>query len=265
MPANWSSLLAQIWAWLVTLLVGGGIGGVTALGLFKWLGAKWLDARFQRDLEAFKAKKNEELEGLKTDYIKEVERLKGEIGRLLDRAVKFNALEYERLPIAWEYLNKAFFAVLDLSPIMRMTKTPFLDQYSSENLMRFLRGVDLSEVEKQEVQLASKKGLLYAELCFQRDVRRASQVILDCENYIIANSIFMDEEIAQKMTNVHFELRNALVDAQFSSDFGDGAEFEKAKKEGLLENLQKHLDNASILRREIKELIRTGMARTSLD
>lgn len=71
-------------------------GGLTAIAyaIFKNLGEKWLDARFDERLAAYKHEQQ-----------KELEQVRFKITALLDRATKLHQREFEVLPEAWSLLN----------------------------------------------------------------------------------------------------------------------------------------------------------------
>ena len=68
------------------VLAGGTVTGL-ALWLFKLFGEKWLSSKFAKRLEAFKH-----------DQQKEIEHLRFEISKLLDRTIKLHQREFEVLP-----------------------------------------------------------------------------------------------------------------------------------------------------------------------
>lgn len=60
-----------IWEWAKSIMALLGLGGLTigsvvalAYGLFKWLGEKWIDRKFEKQMEAYKTEQSRELERL---------------------------------------------------------------------------------------------------------------------------------------------------------------------------------------------------------
>jgi hypothetical protein len=78
-------------------VVGGAVAGF-ALWLFKLFGEKWLSNRFAERLAAFQH-----------EQVKEIERLRFDISKMLDRTSKLHDHEFEVLPKAWELLTKSYY------------------------------------------------------------------------------------------------------------------------------------------------------------
>src|SRR5688572_16053484 len=81
-----------------------GIGAVVVAAIagivwqfFKWFGAKWIEAKFAKSLETFRHQQAQE-----------IERLRGQIAALLDRATKLHQAEFDTLPKIWELAGKAY-------------------------------------------------------------------------------------------------------------------------------------------------------------
>jgi hypothetical protein len=95
--ASTVSTLQNILAALGGLVVGGGILGTVVYTIFKILGEKWLNAKFEERLAAYKHAQQRELEELKF-----------QINTLMDRTLKLHQREFDVLPEAWGRLNDAF-------------------------------------------------------------------------------------------------------------------------------------------------------------
>ncbi|MGO7532426.1 hypothetical protein [Rhizobium leguminosarum] len=102
MPDLWVNLL-PVWEWAKSAMALLGLGGLTiggaaavAYGLFKWLGEKWINQKFQAQLEANKAEQSRELE-----------RLRHKINGVFDRTIRLHTKEFEVLPDLWAKLVEA--------------------------------------------------------------------------------------------------------------------------------------------------------------
>jgi hypothetical protein len=82
--------LTDILAAIGALIVGSGTIGAIAFGLFKVLGEKWLNAKFEERLAEYKHAQQ-----------KEIEQLRFRINSLMDRTTKLHQHEFEVLPEAW--------------------------------------------------------------------------------------------------------------------------------------------------------------------
>lgn len=178
-------LIAQFATWLGTIGITAGAAFLAALGAFRWLGQRWLEGQFAKDLEAFKAEKNRELEELKGEYQRQTERLKSEIARLLDRAVKFNTKEYEVLPKAWELLNVAHSWVHTILSSLR--EAPDIFNMPSSHFDEFLEKVELRQVEKDELRdlhqnRDSSIGSAYGRMRDWRELNLAMKAVAEYQN-----------------------------------------------------------------------------------
>jgi hypothetical protein len=174
---NWNPLLAQAAAWLAALGVTGTACAAAAFALFRWFGASWLEAKFAKDLEEFKAEKNSQLSKLNSGYQQEAERLKADVNRLLDRATKLHAREYEILPAAWGLLSKAHGATASLESSIQVR--PDLDAMRPEQLDEFLQRSELSEWQKLDIAKSTEKGATYARHLVWLQIGQASSAIIE--------------------------------------------------------------------------------------
>jgi hypothetical protein len=85
------------WEWTKSVLAVLGLSGITigsavavAYGLFKWLGEKWIDQKFEKQMESYK-----------TEQSRELERLRHRIIAVFDRTIRLHGKEYEVLPDLW--------------------------------------------------------------------------------------------------------------------------------------------------------------------
>jgi hypothetical protein len=77
-------MLNGVMSFIGTVLLAGGGGGAVVFYLFKLFGEKWLNTKFEERLATFKH-----------EHQKEIERLRGTINTLMDRATKLHQREFE--------------------------------------------------------------------------------------------------------------------------------------------------------------------------
>ncbi|MEO8757649.1 MAG: hypothetical protein ABI398_07850 [Devosia sp.] len=86
-----AQFLQQALAWVG----GAALGGVSLVAVAYWIfqtwGEKWLQSRFDRQLEDLRHQQAQEMEGLRY-----------RIGQLLDRSTKLSEKEFEVVPEAWQ-------------------------------------------------------------------------------------------------------------------------------------------------------------------
>src|SRR5258708_27369237 len=102
-----SNLLATIGA----VVIGAGAVGGFAWWLFRAFSEKWLNAKFEERLAAYKHEQQKELEHLKFS-----------INAQMDRATKLHQKEFEALPEAWARLMDAYGIMRGL--VSRVQSTP---------------------------------------------------------------------------------------------------------------------------------------------
>jgi hypothetical protein len=108
---------------------------VACFGLFRIFGEKWMSAKFDEKLAAYKHEQQ-----------KELEQLRFKISGLLDRTMKLHLREFEVLPEAWAKLVDAHSATTAfISPIQSY---PDLDNMTPEHLTEFLEKIPLASWER---------------------------------------------------------------------------------------------------------------------
>lgn len=197
-------------AGLAVLGLTGAAAAALAYGLFRAFAQGWLKAQFDRDLEVFRAAKSRELETLK-----------GEISRLMDRATKFHAREYEVLPEAWGLLNRAYGAVGEVVSVLQ--RHPDLEKMQPDELEEFFGFSELRESQKQKLRAASqrKRNELYSTIRNWQMIGRANDAVATYQNYIILNGVFIADEIGVKMLDAAKKLRSATAKRQIAGDGPD--------------------------------------------
>jgi hypothetical protein len=78
------------------ILANAAATSAVAFGMFKLFAEKWLNSKFQRQLEEFKHAQQ-----------KEIEQLRFRINAMMDRATKLHQRAFDVLPEAWSRLNDA--------------------------------------------------------------------------------------------------------------------------------------------------------------
>jgi len=106
------------------------LAAATAYAAFRYLGQKWLDARFAERLEKFKYAQSQE-----------IERLRYRINALMDRTAKLHQHEFEVLPEVWDKLGIAFETTAHFTS--RVFQYPALDAMGEAQLSEFLASCEL--------------------------------------------------------------------------------------------------------------------------
>ncbi|HKT52934.1 MAG TPA: hypothetical protein VJP88_00665, partial [Caulobacteraceae bacterium] len=161
---------------------GGGVAVIVALTgvaywLFKTFAGKWLDNRFSTRLEAYKH----------------------ELSRLLDRATRLHAQEFEILPTLWEKLVTAMDNALSVLSPLQLSND--INYASAAELDAILEKSPLLEHEKQQVREATKFERTSALDRFQRHYRMQGAISdwRAFHSYALSKSIFIDPDLSAKV------------------------------------------------------------------
>ena len=218
------------------------VTSVAAWGYFEFVGKKWIEHRFSKDLEAFKSEQQQKLEAYKSQQQEEIERLRH---RLSSRISKIHEKEFEVLPRAWLMLNDlrgAAHRALDLT----MKPYPDFLNFSQARLEEFLRSEPvkwLAEYQKDELRKmnsAEQQERYYMDALHSNYMNEADNKHQKFLNYLIEHQIFMTEELHDKF----FGAQKALLSALTSYSAGKGTDH-KLVREGqkeLLNNMQSRID-----------------------
>jgi hypothetical protein len=251
---NLDPVLTQLGALLTALGISGTVGAAAAYGLFKWLGASWLNNKFSRDLEGFKADKNKELAKLTSSYQRETEHLRAEVSRLLDRATKFHAREYDVLPKAWSLLNEAYGTISQIVSVLQ--ESPDLEKMDTPQLQDFVERSDLSSWQKEELLVSTNRNGYYSKIRTWSQINDAKRAIVEYNNYIILNDVFIEDDMAKKLSTIAKDLHMTLIlRRQIEHSYGAIDNWEKAHEK---------LTSTALIMSEVKALIRNKMFDTKL-
>jgi hypothetical protein len=216
---------------LTNLMAGLGILGVTVLGLtgaayalFRYLGDKWLTAKF-----------NERLESYKHEQQRELEQLRFRINTLFDRTVKLHQYEFDVLPELWAKLNEAFGHVSSF--VSPMQSYPDLDRMTPAHLEDFLTKSEIAEFQKEELRTGNDKTRRHMKIRFWYDLNEAQQKYSEFNSAFVFKSIFLQQELKGAMTELRDMMYEALFEKKFEEQYPDArpGRFEKCdalRKEG---------------------------------
>jgi hypothetical protein len=191
--------LNQIWASVGQLIVGLGGGAVIAYGIFTWLGKRWIDSRFEKSLEAYKAKQAQELE----EY-------KAKVTALFNHITKIHEKEFEVLPVAWGMLLEA------LGHYSRTTfffeEYPDLGNKYDNELKLFLEKAEVDEEEINKILLASPtdRTKIYARIQFWKKWNEAQKCMYDFHNYLLRNKIFLSKNLFDRFTELDLSMQSII-------------------------------------------------------
>lgn len=197
-------MIAEVLTWIGGIVVAGGALGVAVFGVFKFLGEKWLNAKFEERLAAYKHAQQRELEHLKF-----------EINSLMDRTVKLHQREFDVLPEAWGRLTDAHGVITAVTSALQ--QYPDLDRMNDDQLEEFLEGHSfLLNWQKAELRKSSSKARYYSKADSWNKAKKARNACREFHVYFLKNGIFIPEPMKSKFSELDDIIYSALVEYELN-------------------------------------------------
>jgi hypothetical protein len=201
------------------LAVGGG-GALVGYSIFRWLGKRWLEQQFQKQLQQ-----------LKHDQEKELEQLRHDINALFSRISKIHEKEFEVLPKAWQLLHEANGSAFQV--VRALKHFPDFDRMPERHFEEFLAGCGLPDFKKNELRTANDRSKYYEEAIFWVELGEAKHARTELNNYLALNSIFMTESLRQQFRDINRDLAAVLISEEVCHGQGYSEEASKAISKNL--------------------------------
>lgn len=217
------SFIGKFIAWVAS-------GAAGAFIFFKFIGQRWIENKFAKDLELFKTQKLHEFD------------------LLLSRKTKWNEAEHEVLSISWKKLKNAH-------NYLRRSVSGFkeysdLDRMNEGEFRKFINRNDLSESENDYlISQKGKRNAAYDKILDYRSLNEAHKAFLDFHSYFEENRIFLRPHIKENFDKVDDYIWSAWVSKKMSLDLGDG------KTDFLMEAYKKENEEIKPLIKKIEETI----------
>jgi hypothetical protein len=182
------------------LVAGGGIIFITYQA-FKYLAAKWLDARFAKNLQH-----------LIHEQTKEIENLRNELTKSFDRKAKLHQREFEVLPDLWAKTNDAYWQTKSLVSILQ--SHPDLNRMNESHLLKFITECELADWQKEELQKEQDKTKYFIEKIFWHKAFETKQKITNASSTLGRNGIFINSITREKLDTFLTLLWTAVVEKE---------------------------------------------------
>ena len=193
-----NQLLQGVYASIGQLLLAGGGGAVVAYSIFYFVGKRWLEQQFAKQLERFKHEQQ-----------KEIELLRHTINSLFSRISKIHEKEFEVLPTAWKLLHEYNGAVFQIARATR--EYPDLDRMSEPEIAEFLKSWRLRDFQKEELRNASDKLKYYRDAIFWVELGDAKRAQAEFNNFLVENSIFFTKDLRTQFREIHIALGSVII------------------------------------------------------
>jgi hypothetical protein len=172
------------------------------------MGQKWLDAKFEERLAAYRHAQQRELE-----------QLKFEINTLMDRMVRLHQREFDVLPEAWGRLNDAF---QKLEPVaLGFQQYPDVSRMPDNQLDELLDKSPLANWQKTELRSAHDRTRYYADAMAWHILQDAGGAYNDFRDYFHKNGIFISESIKDKFSEIEDMMLHAYIERRLSLQYRD--------------------------------------------
>jgi hypothetical protein len=182
--------------------IGGGVA-VVAYALLRFLGEKWLNAKFEERLAAYRHAQQ-----------KELEELRFKINALMDRAIKLHQKEFEVLPEAWTKLIDAHGITIAVTSAFQQYAD--LDRMTEPQLEEFLEKSDLMNWQKDEIRRAAKKTDHFIKAIGWQRISEARNACRELHVYLKRNGIFLSEPTKSKFVELDRLIFGALVEHELN-------------------------------------------------
>lgn len=193
--------------WIGALVVGTGTIVTFAFWLFKLFGDKWLSAKFAERLEDYKHSQQKDLENVRF-----------EINRLMDRKTKLHQMEFDALPKAWALLVEAQGRTSYASS--GAYESVDVERMNEQQLHEFLESTDLQNWQKLELKASKEKNRCYSNIEQLEKISEARKSIREYENYRLKKGILLLPEIRVKFQHMSEMILSAVREAELDLQLG---------------------------------------------
>lgn len=197
------NLPSDFFAAIGYIVVGAGAIGTIVWWLFRTFSEKWLNAKFEERLAAYKHEQQ-----------KELEHLKFAINAQMDRATKLHQKEFEALPEAWGRLMDAYGIIM--ATTSRYQSTPDLNAMRPDQLDDFILHSKLAEWQRQLVSDAKDKTNAYRNQIEPFKISEARKATSNFYTYFRKNGIFIRDPIKQQFDTLDQLILSALSEHELN-------------------------------------------------
>jgi hypothetical protein len=207
----------QTWAVIGQIVAAGGGGAIIAFSIFAFLGKRWIESQFEKRLEEFRSRQNQELE-----------KYKAKIGALFNKITKIHEKEFKILPEAWYKLQNVMGKTSVVSAIFK--EYPDVNLIDENDLEHWLTVQGISEIQKKKILSAEriKRNEVYQDALFWKQLEDAFKEVYDLHNYLLFNKIFLSKDLFDAFDAIDKRIIDILSDLRYSKEGREHSMYTKA-------------------------------------
>ncbi len=225
----------QIITLLANVVVAGGGAFVVAYAAVRHFGAAWLSAAFEKRTKR-----------IEHEYNKDIERLRSELTRSLDRRSKLHQREFEVLPEVWGNVCDAYWKTRSLvHPFKQM---PALDRMSGAQLNSFIDECELPKWQRDELRQTQDKTTFYMEKIFWVRLSECRGCVTSASNLLGKQGIFINKDTQRKLDDLMKLLWDALAEEEMNHQVN--------AKPRLRDDIDRLLKDGDTIREDVEADIR---------
>jgi hypothetical protein len=198
----------QLLATIGQFVLQGGIAAALAFFVFRFLGEKWIEGKFQKNLENYRH-----------EHAKELQRLRVEIDSSLDEIIRFQEKEFSMLSETWDALNDLFRSVHTLiSPFQSYQD---INRMSDKMASEYLDQFELLKSQKAEILASSNRSEKWVETYDYIRLNRAIKDYRKFSHIITRSSIFFDSATEDKLHNLRKKMNKSISSYEVGKESKD--------------------------------------------
>ncbi|EGE58393.1 UNVERIFIED_ORG: hypothetical protein GGI65_001956 [Rhizobium esperanzae] len=204
--------LFWIWGWVKLIVAFLATFGLTlavvvaaAWAAFRWFGQKWIESKFAKGLEEYKAGQAQELE-----------KLKHKINSAFDRITRLHNREFEVLPDLWGKLVEAKLWAGAYVSVMQSYAN--VEHLGEDALREFLDGTNFAEWQKREIMTARNKQDQYVKTYRRYRYADVQDKLREFDLSFSKNGIFLNKELKEMMRKMLDIIHHAVVEHKVNEE-----------------------------------------------
>lgn len=188
---------------ILTIITAGGGGAVVTFFAFRFLATSWLESKFEERLEAYRHENAKELQSLRAN-----------VDGALSRTVKSQEKEFEVLTESWRLAGVAHGTTGEF--VSRYKTYADVNKMTDDALAEYLDQYDFEKSEVAEIFGSEDRTIAFIERIFWLRRNVANKSIIQFQNYIFLNQVFIEEPIYKDMQDLSSELFEVHRDYQIA-------------------------------------------------